>query len=173
MKFEIDPQDREILSIIMELSKAVRCCRQDEVFCEDVTFTQFVILDSIAAQGMLNMARLHADLGVDKSTTTRLVAPLIRRGLLVRDKAGHDSRAAILTLTADGQMVHARVWQCLIGFVRAIQDEIPHHKRDEVLHGIDVFLKAMQQVAARRYAGSVDASCCTGAAMTCKASSAK
>jgi len=42
---EIDPKDREILALIMGLSKAVRCCRQDEVFCEDVTFTQFLILD--------------------------------------------------------------------------------------------------------------------------------
>ena len=163
---EIDPKDREILALIMGLSKAVRCCRQDEVFCEDVTFTQFLILDRIAAHTELGMLSLHAELGVDKSTTTRLVAPLIRRGLISRGRAGHDSRAAVLTLTAQGRVVHAKMWQCLVGFVRAIQAEIPRHQRDEVLQDTGVFLRAMQQVADRRYTGNNHARCCEGMLMS-------
>lgn len=157
---DIDPGDREILDLIMGLSKAVRCCRQDEVFCEDVTFTQFLILDLIACHTELGLLSLHADLGVDKSTTTRLVAPLLRRGLVVRGRAGHDSRAAVLTLTEQGQAVHAKVWQCLVGFVRAIQAEIPTRQRDGVLKGAGTFLQAMQQVADRRYTGNNGARCC-------------
>lgn len=41
-------EDREILAIILELTKAVRCCRQDGICCEDISFTQFTILDTIA-----------------------------------------------------------------------------------------------------------------------------
>ncbi|HQP30733.1 MAG TPA: MarR family winged helix-turn-helix transcriptional regulator [Deltaproteobacteria bacterium] len=160
---EIDPRDREVLDLIMGLSKAVRCCRQDEVFCEDVTFTQFLILDRIAGRTELGMVSLHAELGVDKSTTTRLVAPLLRRGLIARERAGHDSRAVVLTLTARGKAVHARVWQCLADFVRAIQAEIPARRREGVLKGAGAFLQAMQQVADRRYAGNNPARCCAGA----------
>jgi len=36
-------EDREILSIILELTKVVRCCRQDDIFCEGVSFTQFTV----------------------------------------------------------------------------------------------------------------------------------
>ena len=131
MKQVILSKDREILSIMTELSKAVRCCRQDEVFCEDVTFTQFIILDTVARNRTLNMASLHDALSVDKSTTTRLVAPLIKRNLIVREKADHDSRAATLKLTEEGSEVHGKVWQCLISFIRAVQNEIPHEKRAE------------------------------------------
>jgi len=160
---DIDPRDREILDLIKGFSKAVRCCRQDEVFCEDVTFTQFLILESIANHTELGLVSLHAELGVDKSTTTRLVAPLLRRGLIVRGRAGHDSRAAVLSLSARGQEVHARVWQCLVGFVRAIQDEIPHQQLGGVLNGAATFLQAMQQAADRRYTGNNNARCCAGA----------
>jgi len=40
--------------MIIEFTKALRCCRQDEVFCEEVTFTQFIILDAIAGNQTLN-----------------------------------------------------------------------------------------------------------------------
>jgi DNA-binding MarR family transcriptional regulator len=150
MDHKILPEDQEILSIMIELSKAVRCCRQDEVFCEDVTFTQFIILDTVARNQKLNMARLHEALSVDKSTTTRLVAPLIKRNLIVRERADHDSRAATLKLTKDGKEVHEKVWQCLISFIRAIQDEIPHEKMADVIEGVGLFLGAMRNVSAVR-----------------------
>jgi DNA-binding MarR family transcriptional regulator len=153
MKHVILSKDREILSIMAELSKAVRCCRQDEVFCEDVTYTQFVILDAVARNHTLNMASLHDALSVDKSTTTRLVAPLIKRNLIVRDKADHDSRAATLKLTEEGSEVHGKVWQCLLSFIRAVRNEIPEEKREEVLEGVRMFLTAMQNVSATRCEG--------------------
>jgi DNA-binding MarR family transcriptional regulator len=162
MSQKILPPDREILSIMTELAKALRCCRQDEVFCEGVTFTQFIILDTVARNRTLNMASLHDALSVDKSTTTRLVAPLIKRNLIVRDKADHDSRAATLKLTEEGSEVHGKVWQCLLSFIRAVQNEIPEEKREEVLEGVRMFLTAMQNVSATRCegdAGSVRCKC--------------
>ena len=164
MKHMILSKDREILSIMTELSKAVRCCRQDEVFCEDVTYTQFIILDTVERNRTLNMAILHDALSVDKSTTTRLVAPLIKRNLIVRDKADHDSRAATLRLTEAGSAVHGKVWRCLLSFIRAVRNEIPQEKREEVLEGVRMFLTAMQNVSATRCegdAGSVRCKCST------------
>lgn len=160
MNQKILAKDRDILSLIMELSKAVRCCRQDEVFCADVTFTQFTILDAIAKNTTLNMSSLHATLSVDKSTTTRLVAPLIKLGLVVREKADHDSRAATLKLTEEGKETHDKVWQCLISFIRSVHAEIPKDKRDAVLEGVRMFLNAMLNVSTIRYEGNVKSGRC-------------
>ncbi len=153
-------RDRDILSLIMDLSKAVRCCRQDEVFCEDVTFTQFMILDTIARKTTLNMANLHDTLSVDKSTTTRLVAPLIRKGLVIRDRSDHDSRAAILKLTLQGKETHYKVWQCLLSFTRLVHSQIPEEKRDAVLESVRIFLGAMQKVTVMRCSGDVETGRC-------------
>ena len=161
MNQRILPADREILSIMTELSKAVRCCRQDEVFCEDVTYTQFIILDAVARDQKLNMARLHDELSVDKSTTTRLVAPLIKRKLVVRGRADHDSRAVTLKLTDQGKEVDEKVWQCLISFTRAIEAEIPDEKREGVLECVRMFLRAMQNVSALRCEADAGSERCT------------
>ncbi len=144
----------------MELSKAVRCCRQDDVFCEDVTFAQFAVLDAVAGSRSLNMANLHDVLSVNKSTTTRLVAPLIKKNLLIREKAEHDSRAATLRLTKQGKEVHEKVWKCLLSFVRAVQEEIPEGKRDSALAGAATFLAALRNVSSMRCVGESDACSC-------------
>ena len=142
-------EDKEILSIIGELTKAVRCCRQDGICCEDISFTQFTILDTIAGYRELDMSMLSKVLSVDKSTTTRLVAPLIRRKLAVKEKSSKDLRMVILKLTKDGRTAHQRIHQCLASFVRAIQSEIPDDKKEASLEGIRIFLNALQNVSER------------------------
>src|SRR4030042_5890002 len=107
---KINVNYRELMEIFIGLSQGTRCCRQDEAFCEGVTFHQFMILDAVAKHKELNMADLHKHLSVEKSTTTRLVHPLIQKKLLKRETASHDSRAAKLTLTKKGEDIHSKVW---------------------------------------------------------------
>ncbi|HOO90454.1 MAG TPA: hypothetical protein PLA74_06490, partial [Syntrophales bacterium] len=65
-----DDNTRNLFLLITELCQAARCCRQDSVFCEGVTFSQFLILDTLMTQENLKMADLHSVLMVEKSTTT-------------------------------------------------------------------------------------------------------
>ena len=95
-------QNTELMEIFVGLSQVTRCCRQDVAFCEGVTFHQFMILDALAGKKEMQISDLHKLLVVEKSTTTRLVNPLIQKGLLRREKAQHDSRAATLILTEEG-----------------------------------------------------------------------
>lgn len=64
--------------------------------------TQFVILVSVAAEGSPNLPLLARRLNVDRSTLTRNLQPLARRGLL-RITAGRDERASSVRLTAKGE----------------------------------------------------------------------
>jgi DNA-binding MarR family transcriptional regulator len=86
-------------------------------------------------------------LSVEKSTTTRLVNPLIRRGLLKRDRAKHDSRAATLSLTDEGRETHRTVWLCLAEFFGGITRNIPEGHREEVFEAVKVFSGAMRKAA--------------------------
>src|SRR5512133_3136306 len=103
MSANLDMKCRELFEIIMGLAREIRCCSRDEAICGNVTFHQFVILDAVVKKGELGLADLHQILSVEKSTTTRLVNPLIRKGLLKRDRAVHDSRAATLSVTEEGR----------------------------------------------------------------------
>jgi DNA-binding MarR family transcriptional regulator len=138
----------ELMEIFMGMAQVTRCCRQDEAFCEGVTFHQFMILDAVAKKKELLLTELHTILGVEKSTTTRLVNPLIQKGLVKRDRALHDSRAAMLFLTPEGRAVHENVSQCLADFFRKITENIPEEKRADVLNSIKIFIKAIKNSAA-------------------------
>ena len=137
----------DILSLISDLCQVVRCCRQDAVFCEDVTFTQFLILDHISKKGALKMLELHQILAVDKSTTTRLLNPLVRKELVERERSDHDSRAVNLRLTTAGEEVHRKVRVCIKGFVDAIGSGIPDEKKATVYEAVNLFIKAVKKAS--------------------------
>ncbi len=153
MKLTIPPLSQEVFTLIGELSRALRCCQQEEAFCLDLTLSQFFILHSIAGRGKIQLAELHGLLSVEKSTTTRMVGPLIRRGLVVQERAEHDSRALNLKLTPRGEEVYQTVWGCLAEFIDTIQNQIPRAERKRVFEGTQVFLKALQDACELRPAG--------------------
>ena len=145
MLIKIDENDFELMNVFSGLSQVMRCCCRDEAFCEGVTFHQFMILDAAAKVQELNMADLHQILSVQKSTTTRLVNPLIKKGLLLRDKATHDSRAVKLTLTKEGIDTHKRVYLCLMDFYKKVTNNIPEEKKTEVLECVNIFINAIKK----------------------------
>ena len=148
MPTNLDTNCRELFEVIMTLAREIRCCSRDEAICQDLTFHQFIILDAVARRGELGLTDLHQILSVEKSTTTRLVNPLIRRGLIKRNRAAHDSRAAMLRVTKEGVEAHGKAWGCLEGFFDGIAENIPAGRREEVLAAVKVFTGAMRKAAA-------------------------
>ena len=122
----------------------MRCCQQDETFCLDLTLSQFFILQTIAGKGQIPLAELHDILAVEKSTTTRMVSPLIRRGLVVQERSEHDSRALNLSLTPQGGEIYDRIWVCLAEFLDTIQKGIPAAERRKIYGATQTFLNAVQ-----------------------------
>ena len=136
-------KNKDMLLRIAGLARALRCCQQETAFCENLTFTQFVILETVGEKQPLRLSELHAILGVDKSTTTRLVNPLVERKLVVREKSETDGRAVNLRLTGDGQQMRARIWSCVTGYFNAIEAQIPEDQRASVYAAIQLFADAL------------------------------
>jgi len=150
MKAPIPQPYQEVFSLIGELSRALRCCQQEESFCLDLTLSQFFILHTIAGKGQIPLAELHDILAVEKSTTTRMVSPLIRRGLVVQERAKHDSRALNLSLTSQGGEIYERIWVCLAEFLDTIQKGIPAAERRKIYGATQTFLNAVQDACKAR-----------------------
>jgi DNA-binding MarR family transcriptional regulator len=147
MLMQIKENTEELMDVLGGLSQVLRCCCRDEAFCEGVTFHQFMILDAVAKEKELHMADLHKILSVEKSTTTRLVNPLIKKGLIRRDKADHDSRAVKFTLTKEGRETHKKVLICLTDFFQRVLGNIPAKKRADVLESVKMFITAIKNSA--------------------------
>lgn len=147
MFIKINETSAELMNVFSGLSQVMRCCCSAEAFCEGVTFHQFMILDAVAKANVLNMSDLHQILSVQKSTTTRLVNPLIKKGLLHRTKADHDSRAVKLTLTKEGSKAHKIIWFCLMDFYQKVTNQIPDKKKTEVLECVNIFINAIKNAS--------------------------
>lgn len=144
MLIHIEEKNYELVDVFGGLSQVLRFCCRDEAFCEGVTFHQFLILSAVAREKELHMADLHKLLSVEKSTTTRLVNPLIKKGLLLRGKAENDSRAVKLTLTKAGLETHKKVEVCLNNFFEKVLGNIPANKRSDILKSVKTFISAIK-----------------------------
>ena len=150
MKRPVPQSYQEVFSLIGEFSRALRCCQQEETFCLDLTLSQFFILHSIAGRGIIQQAELHDILSVEKSTTTRMVSPLIRRGFIIQERSEQDSRALNLRLTPQGEETYERIWACLAEFLDTIQKGIPAGERKKTYGATRAFLNAVQEACKGR-----------------------
>lgn len=137
--------NQELLSLLAEMAKAARCCQQENTFCDGLTFTQFNILNLVGKHGTLRLSDLHDLLSVEKSTSTRLIEPLVQRGLIKKERSACDCRAIDLILTDKGRETSASHWSCLNNFLDRLWAEIPEDKREEVYRGVVIFLNAIKK----------------------------
>lgn len=144
MLIQINENKHELVDVLGGLSQVLRFCCRDEAFCEGVTFHQFLILNAVVKNKELYMADLHKLLSVEKSTTTRLVNPLLNKGLLLRGKSDNDSRAVKLTLTNAGRETHKKVEVCLNNFFEKVLGNIPANKRSDILKSVKTFISAIK-----------------------------
>jgi DNA-binding MarR family transcriptional regulator len=150
MPTEVATPNRELLTLLFELCRASRCCQQEAMLCEDLTFIQFYTLDLVARADGMKLAELHEALLVDKSTTTRLLEPLLTRGYLRKQKLPSDARAAGLKLTAAGRKIHARVGECVGDYLAGLESEIPSGQRAEVYAAVRLLLSVLQGACGSR-----------------------
>jgi DNA-binding MarR family transcriptional regulator len=89
----------------LNLRKAARAVSQtyDEAMRDaGIRGTQFSLLAVLDGHGALPMTALAAALVMDRTTLTRNLAPLIKRGL-VHAEAGSDRRQRLVAVTTDGR----------------------------------------------------------------------
>ncbi|MGE0175090.1 MAG: MarR family winged helix-turn-helix transcriptional regulator [Oligoflexales bacterium] len=140
----MNAEHRETLKLVTHLAKALRCWQQDDLFCEGLTFGQFTILDLVAQAKELSQSELQDRLSVEKSTTTRLLEPIVKKGLLVKRKSSEDQRSIILELTSNGEKTYEKINLYQRNIFQALMKQIPTTKRKEVLEGIELFTKALE-----------------------------
>jgi DNA-binding MarR family transcriptional regulator len=92
---------------VRHLARQLTALYDDALAGSGLTVTQYAALSTMArADEPLPVARLARALGMDRSTTSRLVNPLERDGLLARAEGAEtavDARARPLVITGEGR----------------------------------------------------------------------
>ena len=79
-------------------------------------------------------------IGLDKSSTSGLVARAQRRGLVRRVPSQLDRRSVRVRLTADGRELLGRVQTPFVGDVRAMLESLAPEARERLGHALDQLL---------------------------------
>ncbi|WP_029008804.1 MarR family winged helix-turn-helix transcriptional regulator [Azospirillum halopraeferens] len=75
----------------------------------NITPVQYSVLSVLAAQGDLDQATLGAQVGIDRTTATGVLARLAERGLVSRRASPTDRRMRLAGITADGRKLLRRM----------------------------------------------------------------
>ena len=82
---------------------------RDRICCYDVSVTQCYALEAVVLRGPLTLNEVAAELYLDKSTTSRVVDALQKKGYVERSENPDDRRALRIEATPEGRELHARI----------------------------------------------------------------
>ena len=82
---------------------------RDQICCHDISLTQCYAIDALLRRGPSTLNALAAELCLDKSTASRVVTTLRRKGYVGRATHPGDARAVLLDVTPAGRRLHDRI----------------------------------------------------------------
>src|SRR5919204_4817811 len=99
---------------VADLVRVYQFRDRDRICCHDVSVTQCYALETLVQHGPMRLIALAERLFLDKSTTSRVVSTLVRKGYVDQRADVRDGRATTLHATRRGQRLRARIRDDLV-----------------------------------------------------------
>lgn len=152
-------RDAERLQLALaELVRVYQFRDRDKICCHDISVTQCYALETLVEHGPLRLGGLADRLFLDKSTTSRVVATLVKKGYVKQRPDAADARAVAISATARGERLCARINADLVDQQRQLLEDLEPSVRTGV---VDVIHRLARAADARFRSGvSVGPSAC-------------
>jgi DNA-binding MarR family transcriptional regulator len=141
-------QARELQDALAEFIRVYQFRDRDRICCHDVSVTQCYALDVLVRRELMTLNDLAAALSLDKSTTSRVVATLERKGYVARAVHPRDRRAVLLTTTTAGRRLVERIVGELVDEKKRLLAEFPEEVREAAAELIHRLTAASRSAAA-------------------------
>ncbi|MCJ1888229.1 MarR family transcriptional regulator [Pseudomonas sp. LA21] len=118
-----DDLSRDAEALYEALNQLVRVYQfrdRDRICCYDVSVTQCYAVETLVKQGPLRLQSLAEEMFLDKSTASRVVDTLERKGYVSRIADDEDRRAIRVQVTDAGEALYGRIRADLIAEERAM-----------------------------------------------------
>lgn len=99
---------------VSELVRVYQSLDRDRICCHDISITQCNALEALTRRGGLTLGELAAHLYLDKSTASRVVDALQRKGYVDRTTHPDDGRAVLLVTTPQGKELYQSIRKGLL-----------------------------------------------------------
>jgi DNA-binding MarR family transcriptional regulator len=138
-----DAQAMELQRRIVAFVRSFGLHRPDETPCgAPVPVSEAHALAALAEHGPLPQRELGEQLGLTKSTISRLVDQLERRGWAQRHAGGDDARQRLVDLTSEGRKVADDIAARRAERMSRVLEHIPEDEQRAVLAALDVLVEA-------------------------------
>jgi MarR family 2-MHQ and catechol resistance regulon transcriptional repressor len=158
----LDRDARALHAAVADLVRVYQFRDRDRICCHDVSVTQCYALETLVDVGDMRLGALAERLFLDKSTTSRVVSALVRKGYVEQRPDAADQRATTLRATRKGQRLCERITGDLVAQQRQLLDDLDPEVRAAVVQ----VLRRLATAADARFRSGVSASaasaCCSG-----------
>ena len=117
---------------LFQLFFNLKALYQKNLNIPDISFQQAVALAIIDKSGM-KMSRLTKMLGIDNSTTTRLIDGLEKKGLVKRRRDDFDSRSLKVFLTNSGEKIYTSIELQLEKISYEIEKQLNEKNKEKIV----------------------------------------
>ncbi len=129
---------------VRSAARAITVLYDDAVAPCGLRIHQFAILASVRASGSLSMQALAGELGLDPSTMTRTLQPLLKEDL-VRIEPGEDRRVRELVLTARGHRKFTEGAALWAGAQKGLRDKLGTELFDRMVGDLGAVNSALRE----------------------------
>ena len=156
-------QDAEALhAAVSDLVRIYQFRDRDRICCYDISVTQCYALEVLVERGPSRSQSLAEVLRLDKSTTTRVIDALVRKGYVERSTDPEDARAVSLKVTREGRKLYEKINGELI----AQQIEVLRDLDPEIRAGATEIVKRLARAAQTRFTAGTSVGGCAPACGT-------
>jgi MarR family 2-MHQ and catechol resistance regulon transcriptional repressor len=158
---DIHRDARALQAAVADLVRVYQFRDRDRICCHDISVTQCHALETLVEHGPLRLGDLTQRLFLDKSTTSRVVRTLVKKGYVEQHTDANDGRATALSATRTGRNLCARITEDLVDQ----QTELLADLHPDIRAGVVNVIRRLAQAADSRFRARVSVgaskSCCT------------
>ena len=136
-----------IYQALSELARRYQFRNRDEVCCYGLTVSQCYALEALSESGKMPSSDLAIRLGLDLSSTTRLVDQLVRKKLASRARSLEDARIREVQITDPGAKLVERIQQDMVALVEQALKDYPGEVRKSLPGALRALAKTLQECA--------------------------
>lgn len=133
----------ELYDALEDLLRVYQFRDRDRICCFDVSVSQCYALEGLVRRGAMTLNDLAAYLYLDKSTASRVVDALERKGYVARSPHPKDRRALLLEATAQGRALEGKIRESILAEERQLLADFT----PEVRQGMTQVLRRLARAA--------------------------
>ena len=130
---QLTQDSEDLYEALNQLVRVHQFRDRDRICCYDVSVTQCYAVETLVKRGALRLQVLAEEMFLDKSTASRVIDTLERKGYVSRVEDDEDRRAVRIQATDAGRELYAKIRVDLIAEERAMIENLSAEARQGAL----------------------------------------